>query len=75
MMEKGPVENVPGVFVSDILIFDFGRGLGIHSRPMDAGGNLLDATLGRPGTAGCVRVAESASVYAFAWVGMQIWIH
>jgi hypothetical protein len=75
MMEKGPIENVPGVFVSDILIFDLRQGLGIHSRPMDVHGNLLDATLGRPSTGGCVRVGDSGSVYEFAGVGMQVWIH
>lgn len=75
MMEKGPIENVPGVFVSDILIFHVGRGLGIHSMPMDAGGKVLDATLGQPGTAGCVRVGESSRVFEFAEMGMRIWIH
>jgi hypothetical protein len=73
--EKGPLENVPGVFVSDILIFDLLAGLGIHSRPMDAQGNLLDERLGIPITGGCVRVGESTQVYEFAKVGMWVWIH
>ena len=75
MMEKGPDENVPGVFVSDILIFDLGKEIGIHSMPMDAQGHVLDSTLGKPSTGGCVRVGESASVFEFAEMGMRIWIH
>lgn len=73
--DKGPVESVPGVFVSDVVMFDIAHGNGIHSRPMDADGNILDATLGQPATAGCVRVAESASVFEFAQYGMRVWIH
>lgn len=75
MMIKGPDENVPGVFLSDILIFDLGNENGIHSRPMDAHGNLLDATLGEPTTGGCVRVGESSRVFEFAELGMRVWVH
>ena len=73
--EKGPIESVPGVFVSDIIMFDIPNGNGIHSRLMDAKGNILDPTLGQPATAGCVRVGESASVFEFARLGMWVWIH
>ena len=73
--EKGPIENVPGVFVSDIIMFDIGNGNGIHSRPMDAQGGILDATLGKPMTAGCVRVADSSTVFEFSQIGMWVWIH
>jgi hypothetical protein len=73
--DKGPVESVPGVFVHDLIMFDTRNGNGIHSRPMDADGKVLDATLGKPATAGCVRVGESASVFEFARVGMWVWIH
>ena len=73
--EKGPIENVPDVFVSDIIMFDIQNGNGIHSRPMDNKGRTLDATLGQPVTAGCVRVEESARVFEFAQLGMWVWIH
>jgi hypothetical protein len=73
--EKGPVESVAGVFVSDVIMFDIQNGNGFHSRPMDAAGKILDATLGQPATAGCVRVGESASVFEFAQIGMWVWIH
>jgi lipoprotein-anchoring transpeptidase ErfK/SrfK len=72
---KGPIENVPGVFVSDILIYDILNGAGIHSLPMDKEGHILDATLGSPASAGCVRVGEAAAVFAFARLGTVIWIH
>src|SRR5574340_263464 len=75
MMEKGPIENVPGVWVSDILIFHFGKDIGIHSMPMDADGNVLDPTLGQPATGGCVRVGDAATVFEFAELGMRVWIH
>ena len=74
-MIKGPIENVPGVFVSDILIYDFVAGAGIHSMPMDQEGNVLDSRLGEPVTAGCVRVGEAAAVFRFAKLFMRIWIH
>ena len=73
--EKGPVESVPGVYVTDIVMFDVLNGNGFHSRPIDADGNVLDATLGKPTTAGCVRVGELASVFDFAQIGMWVWIH
>ncbi len=73
--DKGPVESVPGVFVSDVIMFDVGKGNGFRSRPMDAQGNVLDETLGTPATAGCVRVGESAALFDFAKVGMKVWIH
>jgi hypothetical protein len=73
--EKGPIESVPGVFVSDIILFDVVNGNGIHSMPMDKQGQILDPTLGQPATAGCVRVGESVSVFEFAKLGMWVWIH
>ncbi len=73
--DPGPIESVPGVFVSDVIMFDWGRGNGIHSLPMDASGKVLDATLGVPATAGCVRVAESRAVFDFARIGMWVWVH
>jgi hypothetical protein len=42
---------------------------------MDEEGNWLDDRLGLPITGGCVRVEESAQVFAFGKVGMWVWIH
>jgi len=73
--EQRPIESVPGVFVTDLIMFDIRNGNGIHSRPMDDKGKILEATLGQPATAGCVRVGESARVFEFAQLGMWVWIH
>ena len=54
-MIEGPIENVPGVWVADIVIFDYFGGIGIHSMPMDANGRVMDDRLGSPVTGGCVR--------------------
>jgi len=72
---EGPIENVPGVWVSDIVIYDLFGGMGIHSRPMDEAGKLLDETLGVPASGGCVRVGESAEVFSFASLSMRVWVH
>ena len=71
----GPVESSPGVYVTDVVIFDWQHGNGFHSRPMDKDGNILDATLGKPATAGCIRLAESGELYRFARLGMRVVIH
>ena len=75
ILQEGPIENDPGLYGSDIVIFDAWAGIGLHSRPMDAAGNLLDATLGEPATAGCVRVGDSTAVYEFARLDMWVWVH
>jgi len=72
---EGPIENVPGVYVSDILVYDVAAGMGIHSMPMDEGGRVLDGTLGTPASGGCVRVGEAHAVFEFARLGTVIWIH
>ena len=74
-MYPGPEETVPGVFVRDIVIFDWEHGNGFHSLPMDAHGVVLDPTVGKPASAGCIRVADSATLYAFARLGMKVIIH
>ena len=74
-MWPGPEETVPGVFVEDIIVFDWEHGNGFHSLPMDADGNILDATLGEPASAGCIRLAASKELYQFAEIGMKVVIH
>ena len=73
IMQKGPTGNVPGVSVRDSSIFDSSAGMGPHSRPMAAAGNLLDPTLGEPATAGCVGVGDSAAAFEFARLDMRVW--
>ena len=40
-MLRGPVESVPGVFVTDVVIFDMTHGIGFHSKPMDKAKNIF----------------------------------
>ncbi len=71
-MWRGPEETVTGVYVRDIVLFDPERGNGFHSMPMDKDGKVLDATLGRPATAGCIRLAQSNELFEFARIGMPV---
>jgi lipoprotein-anchoring transpeptidase ErfK/SrfK len=71
-MYPGPEETVPGVFVRDIVIFDWEHGNGFHSLPMDREGAVLDDTIGKPASAGCIRVRDSARLYDFAELGMKV---
>jgi len=71
-MWPGPEESAPGVFVRDVVVFDWIHGNGFHSLPMDDEGNVLDETLGQPATAGCIRLADSRALYDFARLGMQV---
>ena len=75
ILQKGAIENVPGELVSDILIYDEWNGIGLHLRPMDTAGILLDAALGEPATAGCVSVGDSTAVCEFTRLGMWVWVH
>jgi lipoprotein-anchoring transpeptidase ErfK/SrfK len=74
-MWKGPEQTAPGVFVKDIVVFDWPHGNGFHSLPMDEDGRVLDATLGKPVSAGCIRLAASEALYRFAEPGMRVVIH
>jgi hypothetical protein len=74
-MWRGPEETVPGVFVKDIVVFDWPHGNGFHSLPMDKDGNILDPTVGAPASAGCIRLANSEELYQFAEIGIRVVIH
>ncbi|HET7011366.1 MAG TPA: L,D-transpeptidase [Anaerolineales bacterium] len=74
-MDHGPIESASGVFVRDLIMIDIASGTGIHSVPMDGEGTLLDDRTGPSITAGCVRATDSAAVFAFADLGMPVWIH
>ena len=74
-MMKGPVESVPALYVTDVIIFDLMHRNGFHSKPMDKDKNTLDETLGKPATAGCARVGESTAVFSFARLGMKVWVN
>ena len=73
--ERGPRETAPGVFVRDIVIFDYPHRTAFHSASMTADGQLLEDTVGHTATAGCIRVRDSDFVYRFIDADTQIVIH
>jgi len=75
LMDPGPDETAPGVFVANIVLFDFEHMNGFHSQPMDADGTILDDTLGEPASAGCIRLADSRRLFDFARIGTPVIVH
>jgi hypothetical protein len=48
-MIQGPIENVPGVFASDVLIYDLGWDVGIHALLFFSGTDFALADLAQGG--------------------------
>jgi lipoprotein-anchoring transpeptidase ErfK/SrfK len=61
-------------YISHWVGFDAEKANGFHSFLKDANGNVVDASTGRVSN-GCIRVAEIEEVYAFAEIGMPVWVH
>ncbi|HXK32402.1 MAG TPA: L,D-transpeptidase [Dehalococcoidia bacterium] len=61
-------------YISHWVGFDAEKANGFHSLLKDAAGNVVDASTGRVSN-GCIRVAEIEEVYAFAEIGMPVWVH
>lgn len=61
-------------YISHWIGFDAEKANGFHSLLKDANGNVVDASTGRVSN-GCIRVAEIEEVYAFAEIGMPVWVH
>lgn len=61
-------------YISHWIGFDAAKANGFHSLLKDAAGNVVDASTGRVSN-GCIRVAEIEEVYAFAEIGMPVWVH
>jgi hypothetical protein len=61
-------------YISDWVGFDAARANGFHSLLKDAIGNVVDPATGRVSN-GCIRVADSAAVFAYAEIGMVVYVH
>jgi hypothetical protein len=61
-------------YISDWVGFDAARANGFHSLLKDANGNVVDPATGRVSN-GCIRVGESAAIFAYAEVGMVVYVH
>lgn len=61
-------------YISHWVGFDSAKDNGFHSLLKDATGTVVDASTGRVSN-GCIRVGEVEAVFAFAEVGMPVWVH
>jgi hypothetical protein len=61
-------------YISHWVGFDAAKDNGFHSLLKDANGGVVDASTGRVSN-GCVRTAQPEAVFAFAEIGMPVWVH
>ena len=61
-------------YISEWVGFDAARANGFHSLLKDANGNVVDPATGRVSN-GCIRVGDSAAVFAYAEIGMVVYVH
>lgn len=61
-------------YISDWVGFDADKANGFHSFLKDAKGEIVDASTGRVSN-GCIRTGAPEAVFAFAEVGMPVWVH
>jgi len=61
-------------YISHWVGFDPGRANGFHSFLKDKDGLVVDASTGRVSN-GCIRTGAEAAVFAFAEIGMPVYVH
>jgi len=61
-------------YISHWVGFDADKDNGFHSFLKDAGGNVVDASTGRVSN-GCIRTPEPEAIFAFAEIGMPVYVH
>lgn len=61
-------------YISHWVGFDPARDNGFHSFLKDADGSVVDASTGRVSN-GCIRTGEAEAIFAFAEIGMPVWVH
>lgn len=61
-------------YISDWVGFDAARANGFHSLLKDATGNVVDPATGRVSN-GCIRAGDSAAIFAYAEIGMVVYVH
>jgi hypothetical protein len=61
-------------YISDWVGFDAARANGFHSLLKDASGSVVDPATGRVSN-GCIRVGDSAAIFAYAEIGMVVYVH
>lgn len=61
-------------YISHWVGFDAEKDNGFHSLLKDAAGNVVDASTGRVSN-GCIRTGGAEALYAFAEIGMPVYVH
>jgi len=61
-------------YISHWVGFDPDKANGFHSFLKDKAGNVVDAGSGRISN-GCIRTGEAEALFAFAEIGMPVWVH
>jgi hypothetical protein len=61
-------------YISHWVGFDTAKDNGFHSFLKDATGAVVDATTGRVSN-GCIRTGDAEAIFAFAEIGMPVWVH
>jgi hypothetical protein len=61
-------------YISDWVGFDQNKANGFHSFLKDAKGNVVDPSTGRISN-GCIRTDDSSAIFAYAEVGMPVYVH
>ncbi len=61
-------------YISHWVGFDETKANGFHSFLKDANGAVVDPSTGRVSN-GCIRTGEAEAVFAFAEIGMPVWVH
>lgn len=61
-------------YISHWVGFDPDKANGFHSLLKDKDGKVVDASTGRVSN-GCIRTGAAAELFAFAEIGMPVWVH
>lgn len=61
-------------YISHWVGFDPAKDNGFHSFLKDASGAVVDASTGRVSN-GCIRTGAAEAIYAYAEIGMVVWVH
>jgi hypothetical protein len=61
-------------YISNWVGFDPDKANGFHSFLKDKSGKVVDASTGRVSN-GCIRTGAETAIFAFAEIGMPVWVH
>jgi hypothetical protein len=61
-------------YISHWVGFDAAKANGFHSFLKDVNGTVVDPSTGRVSN-GCIRTGEPEAIYAYAEIGMPVWVH